>query len=314
MEELKRENKEIDFEDYLLMKGYSEEKINKLLDSMLKLKPLSEKQMKEMNENFKEYLVVGTTKDVASKFLKNKNYREIFEIQNKIKRDIENSIIKNNKKSDYQKIFKIYNNIYEFLMNENKKFQITKIESSARTREYIKGIKYLESIGVIKISYCLKELKAPLNENYNSNDYKIYFSDTWILVNFLRENLNEKLSMDFNAYNGAIYENVIAEMLAKQGFELYFYKNKKSTTEMNFFIENNNYLIPIETKNIVRPTISLRNLLDNSKYRNIKYGIKLCNTNISFNGLYYTFPYFLTFLLKRYLDEKNKKIGAPEGI
>ena len=218
MKELKRENKEIDFEDYLLMKGYSEEKINKLLDSMLKLKPLSEKQMKEMNENFKEYLVVGTTKDVASKFLKNKNYREIFEIQNKIKRDIENSIIKNNKKSDYQKIFKIYNNIYEFLMNENKKFQITKIESSARTREYIKGIKYLESIGVIKISYCLKELKAPLNENYNSNDYKIYFSDTWILVNFLRENLNEKLSMDFNAYNGAIYENVIAEMLAKQGF------------------------------------------------------------------------------------------------
>lgn len=314
MEELNEENKKVDFEDYLLMKGYTKEKINQLLDAMLKLKPLSEKQMHEMNENFKEYLTVGTVKDVTSKFLKNKNYEEIFEMQKKIKNDLENKIIENNKKSDYEKILKIYNKTFEFLMNENKKFQITKIESSARTREYIKEIKYLESIGIIKISYCLKELKAPLNENYNSNDYKIYFSDTWILVNFLRENLNEKVSMDFNAYNGAIYENAVAEMLEKQGFELYFYKNKKSTMEMNFFIENNNYLIPIETKNIVRPTISLRNLLDNSKYENIKYGIKLCNSNISFNGLYYTFPYFLTFLLKRYLDEKNKKIGAPEGI
>ena len=43
---------------------------------------------------------------------------------------------------------------------------------------------------------------------------------------------------------------------------------------------------------------------DSDKYKDIKYGIKLGYKNIGFNGKFYTFPYFLTFLLKRYLKEK----------
>ena len=39
--------------------------------------------------------------------------------------------------------------------------------------------------------------------------------------------------------------------------------------------------------------------------KNIKYGIKLCNKNIGFNGKFYTFPYFMTFMLKRFLKEKQ---------
>lgn len=50
-------------------------------------------------------------------------------------------------------------------------------------------------------------------------------------------------------------------------------------------------------------TASLNNLIDNDNYKDIKYGIKLCNKNIGFNGKFYTFPYFMTFLLKRYLKE-----------
>ena len=51
-------------------------------------------------------------------------------------------------------------------------------------------------------------------------------------------------------------------------------------------------------------TVSLNNLIDSKSYKDIRYGIKLCNKNIGFNGKFYTFPYFLTFLLKRYLKEK----------
>ena len=46
-------------------------------------------------------------------------------------------------------------------------------------------------------------------------------------------------------------------------------------------------------------------LIDSEKYKDIKYGIKLCNKNIGFNGKFYIFPYFLTFLLKRYLKESK---------
>lgn len=83
-----------------------------------------------------------------------------------------------------------------------------------------------------------------------------------------------------------------------------FGKNKKGTIEMDFFARDKDSLIPIEVKANDNSTISLNNLIDNENYKDIKYGIKLCNKNIGFNGKFYTFPYFMTFLLKRYLKEK----------
>lgn len=93
-------------------------------------------------------------------------------------------------------------------------------------------------------------------------------------------------------------------MLVKQGYKLYFYKNEKETIEMDFFIRDKDYLIPVEVKENDNATVYLNNLIDRGKYKDIKYGIKLCNKNIGFNGKFYTFPYFLAFLLKRYLKEK----------
>lgn len=73
---------------------------------------------------------------------------------------------------------------------------------------------------------------------------------------------------------------------------------------MDFFIRDKDSLIPIEVKANDNATISLNNLIDNKKYKDIKYGIKLCNKNIGFNGKFCTFPYFLAVFLKRYLREK----------
>ena len=109
---------------------------------------------------------------------------------------------------------------------------------------------------------------------------------------------------NFNTYKGAIYENIISDMLVKAGYKLYFYKNDKSTIEMDFFIRDKNSLIPLEVKATDGSTASLNNLIKSNKYKDIKYGIKLGYKNIGFNGEFYTFPYFLTFLLKKYLKEK----------
>ena len=70
---------------------------------------------------------------------------------------------------------------------------------------------------------------------------------------------------------------------------------------MDFMIRDRYSLIPIEVKANDNATISLNKLIDSEYYEDIKYGIKLCNKNIGFNGKFYTFPYFLTFLLKKYL-------------
>ena len=74
---------------------------------------------------------------------------------------------------------------------------------------------------------------------------------------------------------------------------------------MDFFIRDANSLIPVEVKANDNSTTSLNNLIMSDQYKDIKYGIKLCNKNIGFNGKFYTFPYFMTFFLKRFLKEKS---------
>ena len=93
-------------------------------------------------------------------------------------------------------------------------------------------------------------------------------------------------------------------MFVKEGYDLYFYRDESCRHEMDFFVKNDNSLIPIELEANDNSTISLNNLIDSNKYKDIKYGIKLCNKEIEFNGKFYTFPYFLAILLKRYLKEK----------
>ena len=74
---------------------------------------------------------------------------------------------------------------------------------------------------------------------------------------------------------------------------------------MDFFIRDKDSLIPVQVKATDGATVSLNNLIESEKYKDIKYGIKLGYKNIGVNGKFYTFPYFLTFLLKRYLKEKQ---------
>lgn len=148
---------------------------------------------------------------------------------------------------------------------------------------------------------------ANMKGNYNPDNYRLYFGDPGLLIATLDEEaqLDLRRNKNFNTYKGAIYENIVADMLVKEGYNLYFYRDETGRLEMDFFVRDTNYLIPVEVKAGDNSTISLNNLIDNDKYKDIKYGIKLCNKNIGFNGKFYTFPYFLTFLLKRYLNEKN---------
>ncbi len=207
---------------------------------------------------------------------------------------------------DHAKILNVYRKIPVFLGNDNKKFQISKVDIGARNREYIGIIDWLNDAGIINVCYCLEQTSLPLKGNFNPDNYRLYFRDTGLLIGSLDEEAQEDLrnNKNFNTYKGAIYENVIGDMLVKQGYQLYFYKNEKATVEMDFFVRDKDYLIPVEVKANDNATISLNKLIENPKYQDIKYGIKLCYKNIGFNGKFYTFPYFLTFLLKRYLKEK----------
>lgn len=298
----------MDFEEFLWAKGYSVDFIEELYEHMVKLEPFTQLQMDVLFELFRDYATLGGMPEVVNTYINNKNFSGTLSIQRQLLIDYREDITKYVEGLDKAKVKAIYNHISTFLAKENKRFQITKISRNARNRNYIGCVEWLADAGVINVCYCMNYPELPLKGNYDPKLYKIYFKDTGLLIASLDEESQEDLRANRNlgTYKGAIYENIVGDMLAKQGYNLFYYNSDKPSLEMDFFLRDANSLIPVEVKAADGATASLNNLLKDDKYQDIKYGIKLCYKNIGFNGKFYTFPYFLTFLLKRFLSERNR--------
>ena len=298
----------MDFEEFLWAKGYSDDFVEGLYSHMIELKPFSELQMDTLMELFRDYVIIGGMPEVVATYIRNKNFSGTLGIQQQLLKDYEEDITKYVEGLDKAKVKAVYNHISTFLAKENKRFQITKIGRNARNRDYIGCVEWLADAGVINICYCMNFPELPLKGNYDPKLYKIYFKDTGLLIASLDEEAQEDLRANKNlgTYKGAIYENIAGDMLVKQGYRLYYYNSDKPALEMDFFIRDTDSLVPVEVKATDGATVSLNNLLKDNKYPDVKYGIKLGYKNIGFNGKFYTFPYFLTFLLKRFLLEKGK--------
>ena len=296
----------MDFEEFLWAKGYKQAQIEDMFEKMIKVVPLSKIELDVMFENFNEYMTVGGMPAIVNTFIKNKSYSGILNLQKQILLDYEEDITKYAGGLDKGKILNVYRKISVFLGENNKKFKISLVSKNARTRDYIGVVDWLSNAGIINICYCMQQLNLPLKGNYDPNNFKIYFSDTSLLIAALDDEAQDDLrqNKNFNTYKGAIYENIVGDMLVKEGYSLFFYKNEKGTIEMDFLVRDKNSLVPVEVKAIDGSTNSLNNLIEKKEYADIKYGIKLGKKNIGFNNKFYTFPYFLTFLLKRFLKEK----------
>lgn len=297
----------MDFEEFLWALGYKEEQIESLYECMKNLSPLSETQFNVLLDRFHQYMVLGGMPEVVKLFVDQKNYSGTLALQKQIILDYEEDITKYVEGLDKTKILNVFRKIPVFLGQDNKKFRISKVAHGARNREYIGVTDWLIDAGIVNISYCLNDLALPLKGNYNSDNYRMYFMDTGLLVASLDEESSKDLrdNKNFNTYKGAIYENIVGDMLKKSGYNLYFYKNEDGTQEVEFFVRDAKNLIPIDVKATDGKVKSIKSFIKDKNIKDINFGIKLAEKNIGFENNIYTFPYFLTFLLKRFLSEKK---------
>ena len=298
----------LDFEEYLWAKGYSDEQVEILYQHMKDLKPLPGTAMSVLGEAFREYMILGGMPAVVWSFIQKGNYSGTLAMQKQLLLDYEEDITKYAQGLDQTKILNVYRKIPVFLGKDNKKFQISKVAHGARSREYVGVADWLGNAGIVNICYCLEHPELPLKGNFDPDNYRMYYGDTGLLIASLDDEAQADLrqNRNFGVYKGALFENIVAQMLVAQGYGLYFFRNRTATLEMDFFIRDADSLIPVEVKSANGATKSLNALIDNDAYPDIKHGIKLCDANIGYNGKFITFPYALTFLLKRWIMERIK--------
>ncbi len=299
----------MDFEEFLWAKSYRPEQIDKLYQHMLSIEPLSPAEMSALTEVFREYMTVGGMPEIVNTFVKQKNYSGILKMQRQILLDYEEDITKYADGMDQTRILNVYRKIPVFLGKENKKFQISKVAPGARSRDYIGTVEWLENAGIVNRAYCLSQPELPLKGNYEPDSFKLFYADTGLLIASLDDEAQEDLrnNRNFNTYKGALYENIMSEILRKQGYPLFYWKNEKGTIEIDFFVRDRDSLIPLEVKANNGTALSMNKLIGKESFADVQYGIKFAHKNIGYNGKFYTFPYFLSFLLKKYLREKAQR-------
>lgn len=293
----------LDFEEFLWGKGYSDLAVEELLVHMKNLTPFNPLELSVYGGLFLDFCILGGMPAVVREYIEKGTFEGSLSMQRQLLVDYEEDVRKYAYGMDQTRVLNIFRQIPLQLAKDNKKFQISKVASGARFKDYRGCIEWLEDTGIINVCYCMKYPELPLKGNFDGSKYKIYFSDSGLLVAMLDEEAQDDLRANRNlgVYKGALYENVVGEALVKSGYGLYYYKRENSTLEEDFFVRTAQDLIPVEVKSTNGRSKSLRTLIFEEKYEDIHFGIKLTGGNIGYDDKIFTFPYFCAFLLKRYL-------------
>ena len=295
----------MDFEEFLWAKGYGNDTVENLLSHMKELLPFSELEMSVFHSLFLDYNILGGMPAVVREYIERNTFEGSLDTQKQLVADYKEDIRKYATGVGQTRIINVFNRVAPQLARENKKFQISKVASGARFRDYRGCAEWLADAGMVNICYCMEFPELPLGGNFDPDVFKLYFADTGLLVSLLDDESQEDLRANKNlgVYKGALYENMVSEALIKQGYKLFYYRSDDSTMETDFFIRSISSLIPIEVKAKRRRVKSMNRLIESDKYPDIRFGFKLSMNNIGHENNIYTFPYFCTFLLKRFMSD-----------
>ena len=299
------EMRSLDFEEFLWAKGYDAAFIRDMLGHMVELNPMGDTLMSVCGSLFLDFCIIGGMPAVVREYIAKGSFENSLAIQRQLIADYKEDIKKYAEGVDQARILNVFNQIPPQLAKDNKKFQISKVASGARYKDYRGCIEWLNGAGMTNMCYCLNFPELPLKGNYDNTKYKVYFADNGLLVAMLDDEAQEDLRANKNlgVYKGALFENFAAEAFVKSGYELFYYKRDDSTLEEEFFVRTASRLIPVEVKAKGGRAKSLRTLIDSKKYSDISYGVKFAGGNIGGSDRIYTFPYFCAFLLKQFLKE-----------
>lgn len=293
----------LDFEEFLWARGYGEHIAENMLEHLRSLSPFNEAELSAYGGLFLDFCILGGMPAAVREFIAKGTFEGSLEIQRQLVIDYKEDIRKYAEGMDQTRILNVFNHIPIQLARDNKKFQISKVASGARFRDYRGCIEWLDDAGMINLCHCLNFPELPLQGNYDETRYKLYFADSGLLVAMLDEEAQEDLRTNKNlgVYKGALCENVVGEALVKAGYKLYYYKREDSSLEQDFFVRTADALIPLEVKAKNGTAKSMRTLIGSERYPDIRCGIKFTGGNVGYSDDIYTFPYFCAFLLKRFL-------------
>lgn len=287
----------MDFEEWLWANGIKEIHFNYLKKCLSSEEPVEEAIHDRLNELLHQYIVVGGMPEVVSTFLDTKQIGRVLAVQRRIVEEYKADMVKYAPAADKPRIRECFDSIPAQLAREYKKFSYAVVRPGGRGRDYAGSLQWIEDAGIIRRCYNTEITELPLDGHKIKTEFKVYMADIGLLVSMLEEGTQSSiLQGDLLSYNGAIKENLVADVLGKMGRKLYYF-HKDSSIELDFLMRYKGLCTPIECKATTGNAKSMSTVLKHPEKYHVTNAIKLGDYNIGRKDELLTIPMYMTFLL-----------------
>lgn len=309
----------LDLEEFASAIGVGEDVLAHLKECYEQRKPVDDFVHKRMLELVRLYLLIGGMPAVVQKYLDSNNLKQVLEEQRGIIRTYKRDITKYDPEHKLQ-IEEIYNLIPSELDAKNKRFILKELSEKARFNHFENSFLWLKEAGVALPTYNVEEPRVPLLLNKQRNLFKLFLNDVGLLSAMYGGNIQLRLlGKDTNINHGAIFENLVAQEFYAHGFAMdhnLFYFNSKKQGELDFVLEKDGAILPIEVKSgkDYERHRALSNVMQNAEYA-ILQAIVLCQDNVKVVERTVYLPiYMLMFLQQPKLDDLIVKFDLTQGL
>lgn len=271
----------LDFEEFLWAAGISEEMIASLRNLFESRKSVPESVNTKMMSLLRQYIAVGGMPEAVQAYVDTADFRIVDKIQHELLQGYLYDIAHYATSDEKVKAEKCYLSLGRQLLDkENQKFQYKDVEKGGRAQKYYSSIEWLLKADIVQLCRRVTDIHYDL-EDYACDDFfRAYTTDLSLLIAMKDFSLKQHIvenTLEGNT-KGGIYECAIADILYKKGYILYFYKNESTRKELDFLIQKDGDVIPIEVKSGHARANSLKTAL--KKWPGIKTAYKLIDGNV----------------------------------
>ena len=288
----------LDFEEFLWAKGYSYEQISALQESFLEQRKVDDLINDVMHKELREYMVIGGMPAVVQQFIEKRNFAEADEIQRQIVSDYLDDIMNYASDVEKPKIRNCFLSIPRQLAreNENRKFKYAEVEKGVGARKYINSVEWLRDASMAEMAHNLTAPLFPLSAYEDESAFKLYLSDIGLLSSLYGFEtkaaiINQTIR---GSVKGALYENLIATGLVRRGYALRYLQDRRIPMEVEFLLEKDGKVVPLEVKASNASTASLNRLLERE---DIEFGFKFTSGNVGVAGKKITLPHYMMMFI-----------------
>ncbi len=292
----------LDFEEFLWANNVNPQLIKIAEECFINKKEVPDYIHKHFMNLFTIYLLVGGMPDAVSAFIDHNSFAMVENAHKTIDFFIKQDLIKYTSDNEKLKIQDIYDLVPTELNNPNKKFILSHIPNHNKNDNEILSFSWLNKAGVTIPVYIAGEPIIPLKISANRNCFKLFYQDVGLFTYSLLSAqskasiLNGNINMNF----GSIFECVAAQLLYCHGFnDLYYYNNKKYG-EVDFLIQINSRVLPIEIKSgkDYKRHRALNNILNVPSYH-LEEGYVFYSDNVEHDNNVFYFPIYLIEFLRK---------------